>query len=96
MVIVPSKDLRAIAYKHRRDMPVPVRALLRGIGGRNRSENPLLSFLLFEQSYTQELIELGYNDAMSEKDQLLDFVTGKEVPRLFAPDWVTMDLKAFN
>ncbi len=92
MVIVPSKDLRAIAYRHRREMPLPVRALLRGIGGRNRNENRLLSFLLFEQGYTQELIELGYNDAMSEKDQLLDFVTGREVPRLFAPDWVTQDL----
>ena len=92
MVIVPSKDLRAIAYKHRREMPLPVRSLLRGIGGRNQSANPLLSFLLFEQAYTKELIELGYNDAMSEKDQLLDFVTGKEVPRLFAPDWVTKDL----
>ena len=38
---------------------------------------------------------LGYSDAMSERDQLLDFVTGKEVPRLFAPDWVTQDLSGF-
>lgn len=92
MVIVPSKDLRAIAFKHRREMPLPVRALLRGIGGKNESENRLLSFLMFEQGYTQELIALGYADAMSEKDQLLDFVTGRNVPRLFAPDWVTRDL----
>jgi NTE family protein len=96
MVIVPSKDLRAIAHKHRRELPLPVRSLLRGIGGRNRSENPLLSFLLFERAYTEELIALGYNDAMSEKDQLLDFVTGKEVPRLFAPDWVTKDLSELD
>jgi len=96
MVVVPSKDLRAIAYKHRREMPLPVRALLRGIGGRNRNENPLLSFLLFEQAYTEELIALGYNDAMSERDQLLDFVSGREVPRLFAPDWVTQDLSGFD
>ena len=96
MVIVPSKDLRAIAYKHRREMPLPVRGLLRGIGGRNESENRLLSFLMFEQAYTQELIALGYNDAMSERDQLLDFVSGRDVPRLFAPDWVTQDLSAFD
>jgi NTE family protein len=69
---------------------------LRGISGRNRDDNPLLSFLLFEQSYTEELIALGYSDAMSERDQLLDFVTGKEVPRLFAPDWVTQDLSGFD
>ncbi len=95
MVIVPSKDIRAIAYKHRREMPLPVRGLLRGIGGRNRGENPLLSFLLFEQAYTEELIALGYSDAQSVKDQLLDFVSGREVPRLFAPDWVTKDLSVF-
>ena len=96
MIIVPSEDLRAIAYKHRREMPLPVRILLRGISGRNSSENRLLSFLLFEQGYTQDLIALGYSDAMSVKDQLLDFVTGKEVPRLFAPDWVTQDLSGFD
>lgn len=92
MIIVPSKDLRAIAYKHRREMPLPLRALLRGIGGRNHNENRLLSFLLFEKAYTRELIELGYNDAMSQRDQLLDFITGKKVPRLTAPDWITQDL----
>jgi NTE family protein len=77
-------------------MPLPVRSLLRGIGGRNSSENRLLSFLLFEQGYTQELIALGYDDAMSMRDQLLDFVTGREVPRLYAPDWVTQDLSGFD
>jgi NTE family protein len=96
MVIVPSKDLRAIAYKHRRQMPLPVRGLLRGIGGKNESENRLLSFLMFEQAYTQELIALGYSDAMSERDQLLEFVSGGDVPRLFAPDWVTQDLSRFD
>jgi NTE family protein len=96
MVVVPSEDLRAIAYRHRREMPLPVRGLLRGISGRNSSENRLLSFLLFEQTYTKELIALGYKDAMAVKDQLLDFVTGREVPRLFAPDWVTQDLSDFT
>jgi len=94
MIVVPSKDLRAVADRHRREMPFAVRALLRGIGGRNSSENRLLSFLLFEQGYTQELITLGYNDACSVMDQLLAFVGGKDVPRLFAPDWVTRDLSA--
>jgi NTE family protein len=73
-------------------MPFAVRALLRGIGGGNTSENRLLSFLLFEQAYTQELIALGYSDAMAVMDPLLDFVSGRDVPRLFAPDWVSRDL----
>lgn len=92
MIIVPSRDLREIAQKHRQDMPRPVRALLRGIGGRGRSEGRLLSYLLFEQSYTKELIELGYQDAMQVEDQLRAFVAGKPVPRLFAPAWVQKDL----
>jgi NTE family protein len=92
MIVVPSRDLREMALEYRKDMPRPVRALLRGIGGRGRSEGRLLSYLLFEQSYTRELIRLGYNDAMKVREQLLAFVTGKDVPRLFAPDWVRRDL----
>lgn len=96
MVVLPSKDLRAIAHKHLEHMPRPVRALLRGLRGRNKPEDRLLSFLLFERAYTRELIELGYNDAMEVKDQLMDFVTGKDVPRLFAPSWVKKDLSSFE
>ena len=51
-----------------------------------------MSFLLFEQAYTRELIRLGYEDAMKVRDELLDFITGAEVPRLFAPAWVRRDL----
>lgn len=96
MMIVPSKDLRALAYEHRRDMPLPLRVLLRGIRGQGGPENRLLSFLLFERSYTQALIDLGYSDAMQLKDQLLDFVSGAAVPRLFAPAWVSRDLSQFS
>ena len=96
MVVVPSQDLRVIAHEHRRELPFAIRALLRGVGGRNSSENRLLSFLLFEQAYTRELIELGYQDGMKVKDQLLDFVTGADVPRLFAPNWVRKDLSDFD
>jgi NTE family protein len=96
MVVVPSKDLRAIARKHLMDMPGPVRMLLRGLRGNAESEDRLLSFLLFEQSYTRELIQLGYDDAMKVKDHLLDFISGKDVPRLFAPSWVKKDLSGFE
>ena len=51
---------------------------------------------MFEQAYTRELIKLGYQDAMQVKDQLYDFVCGKDVPRLFAPAWVQKDLSGFE
>jgi NTE family protein len=96
MLIVPSEDLRAIAEKHRAELPFAIRALLRGVGGRHPGESKLLSFLLFERAYTRELMALGYRDAMKVRDELLDFVMGKEVPRLFAPRWIKRDLSAFN
>ncbi len=92
MVIVPSEDLRVLAHRHREALPVALRTLLWGISGRGRGEGRLLSYLMFEQAYTRELIELGYRDAMRVRDQLRDFIAGKEVPRLFAPHWVEEDL----
>ena len=96
MLVVPSQDLRVIAYKHRKQLPFAIRALLRSVSGRGPAESRLLSFLLFEQSFTRELIELGYRDAMNVKDELLDFVSGAEVPRLFAPNWVRKDLSSIH
>jgi NTE family protein len=96
MLIVPSEDLREIASRHRQELPFAIRALLRGVGGKNYGESKLLSFLLFEKAYTRELIALGYRDAMKVKDELFEFATGADVPRLFAPDWIKRDLSAFQ
>ncbi len=92
MIVVPSQDLRSIAARHIRELPRPVRLLLRGVGGANHTENRLVSFLLFESGYTQALIDLGYRDAMKVSDQLLQFISGAKVPRLSAPPWLKRDL----
>ncbi len=96
MVIVPSEDIRGIAHRHHHTLPVALRALLRGIGGKRPSENRLISYLLFERDFTRELIDLGYRDAMKVKDELEDFINGAEVPRLFAPSWVKNDLSTIR
>lgn len=96
MLIVPSEDLRLIAHRHRMELPFALRSLLHGVGGKGAGENRLVSYLLFEQAYTRELIDLGYKDAMKVKDELREFVAGAEVPRLFAPSWIRRDLSAFH
>jgi len=39
MVVVPSEDLRDVAFRHRKELPVALRVLLRGIGGRGHRES---------------------------------------------------------
>ena len=96
MLIVPSEDLREVASRYQQELPFAIRMLLRGVGGRSSGESRLLSFLLFERAYTEELIRLGYRDAMRVKDELLAFATGEPVPRLFAPDWIRRDLSTLK
>ena len=96
MVIIPSEDVRDIAHRHHQELPRALRILLRGIGGKRARENRLISYLLFEQNFTREMIDLGYRDAMKVKNELLDFVNGAEVPRLFAPTWVKHDLSTIH
>jgi len=74
MVIEPSEDVRDIARRHVSSLPRSFRLLLKGIGA-NESNPQLLSYLLFESSYTIELMELGYADAMARGDELREFVS---------------------
>jgi len=92
MIVIPSEDIREIAASCRKAAPVPLRALMRGLGGPDKGERRLLSYLLFESEFTRALIDLGYRDAMKVRDELEAFVRGADVPRLFAPSWMRRDL----
>jgi NTE family protein len=74
LVISPSQRLDYMAARHVKSLPWPVRALLRGIGATNKNGSALASYLLFEQSYTRALMELGYTDTMTRRQEVLAFL----------------------
>ena len=66
--------LDVIAAEHARALPRPVRILLRGIGAMNQRGGALTSYLLFEQPYTQALMDLGYKDTMARAEEVRAFL----------------------
>lgn len=81
MVIMPSRDLSEIARHHTASLPRALRTLLRTMGALNSGGGQLMSYLMFQDSYTRELIALGYQDAMKRSDDLLSFLGGFTVDR---------------
>lgn len=79
LIMLPSRDIREIAIRHVREMPRPVRIMMRGLGALNYGGRQLASYLLFEQGYTRELIKLGYEDGLARREQLQSFMDGEPV-----------------
>lgn len=73
-LINPSVNFNEIARQNFLHLPMAVRSLLRLTGITQHSESSLTSYLLFEKSYTKRLIDIGYQDAMQQMPQLLDFL----------------------
>jgi NTE family protein len=71
LVISPSKDVRSIVARYVGNFPLSVRILLKGIGALAREGRPLMSYLMFDAPYCKELMELGYQDAMASRAQIL-------------------------
>jgi NTE family protein len=77
LLIAPSQRLDVIAAKHAEALPATVKSLLRTLGASlNTLEgqgNALVSYLLFEGAYTQELMALGEADALAQRDDIHQF-----------------------
>ncbi|MFT6976700.1 MAG: NTE family protein [Shewanella psychromarinicola] len=73
LVIKPSQDLSRIADRFYDDMPFAIKTLLKFFGINRQSDSSIVSYLLFEKSYTTTLIDLGYQDAMDRIDEIKQF-----------------------
>ena len=74
LLINPSQDIADIAKKHYRDLPKSFRLALNFIGLNKGNSRRLVSYLMFSKAFCSELIDLGYKDAMQQKDQLSNFL----------------------
>ncbi len=80
MIVSPSEDLALVAKQFEHRMPRLIRYILDGLGEPNAESADLMSYLLFDKSYTQALIEIGYYDAAQRIDEIEAFLVG-EKPR---------------
>jgi NTE family protein len=74
MVISPSVEINRIAEQHAHTLPRTIRLFYRAIGALRRDGSALLSYVLFEEPFCRALIELGYDDTMPRRAQILQFI----------------------
>ncbi len=72
--IGPSEDLALVAERCAHRMPRMLRHLLDGLGTPDAQSADLMSYLLFDGSYTRTLIDIGYRDASASIDELEHFL----------------------
>jgi NTE family protein len=74
LVLRPSRELGGLVTPHRARLPPLVRWLVHGMGGQRAAAADFLSYLLFDPAYTTPLIELGYEDALSQWSRIEAFL----------------------
>jgi NTE family protein len=74
LIISPSEAINKIAERYAHTLPRTMRLAYRAIGAMGRDGSTLLSYLLFEKPFCQALIKLGYQDTMSRKNEVLQFI----------------------
>lgn len=70
----PAEALDQIAMRHSQLLPKSIRLFVRGSGATHHSGAGILSYLLFEAAYCKDLMALGYEDAMKQRDALISFL----------------------
>ncbi|WP_310384089.1 patatin-like phospholipase family protein [Roseateles sp.] len=77
LVIAPSRRLDDLAAEHQGSLPPTIKGLLRSVGvageGKGASGSALTSYLLFEPSFTGDLINLGMSDTLARRAEVQAF-----------------------
>jgi NTE family protein len=87
--IAPSERIEMLAARHLKRLPATVRGLLGAVGGNRAAGASFASYLLFEAEFARELIELGYRDALAQREPLTGWMAaanGHPVPANPAED----------
>lgn len=71
--IAPSADIGEIAAQKHHKLPPVIRYLLKGLG-RIEEASEIVSYLLFDPSFCTQLIEIGYEDGMKQKEDIQRFL----------------------
>ncbi len=74
LVVSPSQPIEKIAERHAAELPWTIRLLLRLFGARQHSGGTLVSYLLTERKFCRALIDLGYQDALKRRDEIMGFL----------------------
>jgi len=74
LVISPSQPIERFAPRYLNELPRTLRFLLRGIGAMNSNGSNLASYLLFERGFCRALIDLGYQDTLARRTEVLEFL----------------------
>jgi NTE family protein len=74
LVIRPSERIDAIASSYARELPRAMRFLARRLGVLDPNGAGVLSYLLFGRGYCRQLINLGFADGMSRREEIRDFL----------------------
>jgi NTE family protein len=82
--LAPSEDLALVAQRFAHRMPRLVRYGLEALGTPDAQSADLMSYLLFDATYTRTLVEIGYDDAARRCAELEAFVREAAPPPALA------------
>ena len=73
LIISPNFDIDEVASEHYNALPRLLRFFLKRAGISDNSGGGILSYLLFEKSFTQLLIKKGFEETMLRSDEIIAF-----------------------